>query len=154
MSRDDIIKERIGFTGDELRSRLRQYDRAPFTEVLAKFMECMPSEAALIAFARRSPDKYISALATIQRMAGYTDKTESTLNVNLAVAVSRMSDSQLEDKLRSMGIDPDKVVDLEVAPLENPATNVDRNLIKLPANAPNDAPVEPEAPEPSAAKTQ
>jgi hypothetical protein len=65
-----------------------------------------------------------------------------------------MSDSQLEDKLRSMGIDPDKVVDLEVAPLENPATNVDRNLIKLPANAPNDAPMALEAPKPSAAKTQ
>lgn len=110
--KEDIIKERIGFTGDELRSRLRQYDRAPFTELLAKFMECMPSEAAIMSFARRAPDKYIQALSTIQRMSGYTDKTEATLNVNLAVAVARMSDSQLEDKLRQLGIDPDKIIDV------------------------------------------
>lgn len=122
MSKEDVIKERLGFSGDELRIRLRQYDRAPFIEVLATFMQCMPSEHAIRAFAQRSPDRYINAIATLQRMAGYTDKTESTLNVNLAVAVGRMSDSQLEDKLRELGLDPDKVIDVESAEVAPPKT--------------------------------
>lgn len=116
MTKADITTARIGFTGDELRSRLRQYDRAPFTELLARFMECMPSEGAVRAFAARNPDKFIAALATIQRMAGYTDKTESTVNINLAVAVGKLSDSQLEDKMRAMGIDPGALA--PKAPLE------------------------------------
>jgi len=103
---EDITKQRLGFTGDELRARLKQYDRSPFMELLAKFIECVPTEDALRAFARKNPDKWVNAIFAIQRMSGYTEKTETTVNMNLAVAVGRMSDSQLEDKLREMGIDP------------------------------------------------
>ena len=103
---EEILKARLGFSGDELRARLKQYDRSPFMELLAKFIESVPSEDALRAFARRNPDKWVTAIFAIQRMSGYTEKTETTVNMNLAVAVGRMSDSQLEDKLREMGIDP------------------------------------------------
>ena len=90
----------LPFTGDELRKRLRLYDRQPFIELLAAWLECAPTMEAVHAFAVRSPDKYATAITQIARVAGYTEKTESTHNIN--VNVGQMSDSQIEDQLRQM----------------------------------------------------
>jgi len=85
------------FNSQELRTRLRAYDRTPFLDVLALFLECTPDEASIRAFAERSPEKFVTSLATLGGVAGFTQKTEIHNSVN--VNVSRMSDSQIEDKL-------------------------------------------------------
>jgi hypothetical protein len=94
------VNRRIPFTGAELRTRLRNYDRYPFIELLAGFLECLPDEVAIMTFAKKYPDRYINALSQIARVAGYTDRTEVTHNMNLSI--TQMSDSQIEDKIREM----------------------------------------------------
>lgn len=91
---------RTGFTGAELRARLRQYDRTPFIELLAGWLECLPTEDAVKAFAEKSPDKYISALVQIARVGGYVDKMETNVNIN--VAIGNMSDSQIQDRINEL----------------------------------------------------
>jgi hypothetical protein len=98
--RDSARPEFLGFSAEEVRARLKQYDRMPFIELLAGWLECMPSADAISAFAERAPDKYIASLVQIARVAGFTEKTETEVNVN--VAISKMSDSQIEDKLREV----------------------------------------------------
>jgi hypothetical protein len=87
-------------SGDELRMRLRQYDRTPFLDLLAIWLESAPSEDQIKSFARKNPDKWVNSLSQIARTAGFTDKTELTHNINLVVG--QMSDSQLEDRLRAL----------------------------------------------------
>lgn len=103
------------FSGNELRARLRQYDRSPFIELLAGWMECAPDSEAIASFAKRSPDRYVAALAAMARMAGFADKTESTADINLNLNVSRMSDSQVEDRLAELaarlGMPDPRIVD-------------------------------------------
>lgn len=91
---------RLMFTGDQLRQRLRQYDRTPFLDLLAGMLECAPTEQDLRRLARAHPDRYIGALGQLARTSGYTDKTEVNHNVNLTVG--QMSDSQIEDRIRQL----------------------------------------------------
>lgn len=90
----------IQFTGDELRRRLQAYDRTPFLDLLAIFLECTPSVDAIQRMGEKTPDKYIGALSQLARTAGFTDKTETTHNVNLNIG--QMSDSMLEDRAREL----------------------------------------------------
>lgn len=83
---------------DALRARLRQYDRTPFLSLLQQFIESGPSDQAIARMAEKWPEKWVQALVQLGRLAGFTDKTEATINVN--VAIGSMSDSQLEDELR------------------------------------------------------
>jgi predicted ArsR family transcriptional regulator len=83
---------------DDLRTRLRQYDRTPFLTILQQFIESGPSDEAIERMAEKYPEKWVAALAQIARIGGFTEKTESTVNVNLQIG--QMSDSQLEDSLR------------------------------------------------------
>lgn len=94
------VSAAMPFTGDELRLRLRAYDRTPFLDLLAVMLECHPTEEDIRRLAKKSPDKYVAALSQLARTSGFTDKTETTHTVN--VQVGRMSDSQLEDRLRMM----------------------------------------------------
>jgi hypothetical protein len=93
-------KSHVGFTGDELRTRLRAYDRTPFLDLLAVFLEASPTYDDIRKLGKAFPDRYVNALVQLSRTGGYTDKTESSINVNLNVG--RMSDSMLEDQLRAM----------------------------------------------------
>ena len=86
------------FEPEELRARLKQYDRTPFIEVLALFLENIPSETAIRVFAEKYPDRYVNAISNLGAIAGFTTKTEQTNNIN--VHVTGMSDSQLEDELK------------------------------------------------------
>lgn len=83
---------------DALRARLRQYDRTPFLTLLQQFVEQGPSDEAIQRMAEKWPEKWVQALVQLGRLAGFTEKTEATINVN--VAISQMSDSQLADELR------------------------------------------------------
>ena len=82
----------------ELITRLRKYDRSPFQDLLAIWLESMPDAASIEAFAKRAPDKYAMSLGQIARVAGYTEKIETQHNVN--INIGNMSDSQVEDELR------------------------------------------------------
>lgn len=86
--------------GDDIRQKLQTYDRSPFMDVLLSFLEGSPSPDAIKAFAERNPDKWASAMASVARIAGYTEKTE--INQSVHVTVSRMSDSQVEDRLKAL----------------------------------------------------
>lgn len=83
-----------------LRNRLRHYDREPFLELLAVWLEQMPEPEVIAKWARAYPDRWVNSMRAITDMAGFASKTESTLNLN--VNVSEMSDSQIEDRLREL----------------------------------------------------
>ena len=112
----------VGFNGEEIRRRLRAYDRTPFLDLLGIMLECAPTEAAIRKLAENAPERYVMALGQLARTAGYTDKTEATYNVNLNV--TQMSDSQLEDKARSIA-----------AKLQLPAPFVDVEFEELPVGS-------------------
>lgn len=85
------------FDADDVRSRLRMYDRTPFLTVLQQFIQQGPTDEAIQKMAEKWPEKWVAATVQLARIAGFTEKTESTLNVN--VSIGNMSDSQLEDDL-------------------------------------------------------
>lgn len=113
-------KRQKGFTGDQLRIRLRQYDRGPFLDLLALMLECAPTEADLQRLARSHPDRYINAIGQLARTGGFTDKTEVNHNVN--VSVTQMSDSQIEDRIKQlaeqMALPAPPTIDAEYEPVD------------------------------------
>ena len=96
----DKRRTRIVVQTDDLIHQLKQYDRQPFLDLLAEYMKLFPSKEALLRFADAYPDRYMGALAQLARIGGFTDKTESSVNIN--VNLNKMSDSQLEDRMREM----------------------------------------------------
>jgi hypothetical protein len=110
----EVRKSRHERAMDGIDAKLRNYDRTPFLDLLAAYLDAFPSAEALEAFAEKYPDRYVTALGHIARVAGYTDKTESSINVNINVRA--MSDSQLEDRLKQLAKQvevPATVLDLE-----------------------------------------
>lgn len=85
------------FTAEDIRSQLRRYDRGPFLDLLAAWMECAPDVEDVLSLATRKPELWVKALTDLSRMAGYTDKTEVTHTHKL----EKLSDSQLEDRARA-----------------------------------------------------
>lgn len=84
--------------GDQLRQRLQAYDRTPFLDLLAVWMECAPTPQTIMAFADKYPDRWTKAMVDLGRLGGFAEKKE--IDFNFAAQVARMSDSQLEDQLR------------------------------------------------------
>lgn len=84
--------------GDQLRQRLQSYDRTPFLDLLAIWMECSPTPQTIMAFADKYPDRWTKAMVDLGRLGGFAEKKE--IDFNFAAKVARMSDSQLEDQLR------------------------------------------------------
>lgn len=79
-------------------AQLRKYDRRPFIDLLAKFMELGPTDEDIHALAARSPEKWAQAIRGLASLAGFAERVEIDHNINLNIG--RMSDSQLEDALR------------------------------------------------------
>ena len=108
------------WNGDDLRTRLRQYDRTPFLTLLQQFIEQGPTDDAIAAMAEKWPDKWVGSLVQLARIAGFTEKTESTVNVNVHIA--DMSDSQLEDEIKremaELGILDAEFTELPAEPAE------------------------------------
>ena len=104
------------WTADQLREKLRQWDRTPFQDLLGAWLECSPTPEALTEFADRYPDRYASSLLSISRIAGFAERRELTADIRASVRVEQMSDSQLEDFMRSMayqlGIPVPKAIEL------------------------------------------
>ena len=86
------------WTADQLRSALRSYDRTPFLDVLADWIECAPSIDSITRLAESHPEKFMVAVTSLSKVAGFSERRE--LAVDVTHNVKRMSDSQLEDRLR------------------------------------------------------
>lgn len=88
------------FNAEHLRAQLQLYDRTPFIDVLTVFMQCHPSEDAILNFADKYPDKWAQAFSQIAKTAGFTEKKE--LSVDVLIGIRELSDSAIEDKLREL----------------------------------------------------
>ena len=86
------------WNADQLRLKLQQYDRTPFLDLLAIWMECAPTPQRVMEFADRYPDRWTKALVDLGRLGGFAEKKD--IDFNFSAKVQRMSDSQLEDALR------------------------------------------------------
>lgn len=124
------------FTGDDLRKALSRYDRQPFMDVLAAWMECAPTPDEVLKFAAKKPDAYIKAVSDLARMAGYTDKREVEVNLNLKLGA--MSDSQLEDRMRELA----STLNMELPQIGSGADVIDAEVVDITDS--EEAPVQPE----------
>lgn len=93
-------REKPLFSAEDIRGQLRSYDRSPFLDVLALYLECAPTVEALVDFADSHPDKWAQAIGVIGKLSGFTEKKEVAVDIN--VHIKSMSDSQLEDRLREL----------------------------------------------------
>jgi hypothetical protein len=92
-------RSRPAWNADDLRKKLQGYDRTPFMDLLQHWATNGPTAADIEALAKKAPDKWVSAMTQMARIAGFTEKTETTINHNVNVA--HMSDSQLEDEIKA-----------------------------------------------------
>jgi hypothetical protein len=90
--------QRSLWSGEQLRQKLLSYDRTPFLDLLAIWMECLPTPQTIMAFADKYPDRWVKAMTDLGRLGGFADKKE--IDFNFAAQVAGMSDSQLEDHLQ------------------------------------------------------
>jgi hypothetical protein len=141
------LPKRPTFDFNDVSERLRSYDRTPFLDLLALWMECVPTTEEIADFARKKPDLWVKAMTDLARIGGYTEKQEVLHTVN----VNQMSDSQLEDHARQLAqqfgleFDPRLLTAPQAAqpiPSKNPmAKAFDGEIIDVtPADVP-DAPV-------------
>ena len=82
----------------QLTAQLRRYDRTPFLDVLAQMLEHRPTPEALQRFADRDPGRWAAAVTSLARVAGFSERSE--VAVDVTTDLSRLSDSQLEARLR------------------------------------------------------
>lgn len=101
------------FTGEQIRAKLRQYDRAPFIDLLADWMGAAPSAAEIRKWAAEKPHLFANALSTLGRLAGFAEN--KNINISGSIDLSSMSDSQIEDRMKellALGVLPkDKIID-------------------------------------------
>lgn len=95
-----------------LQDQFRAYSRSPFTEVLARLVDCEPEPARLQDFANQYPDRWASAIKTMAGLAGYHDHLEITGNITIELA--QMGDAQLlmrleEVKQKLLALDDDTI---------------------------------------------
>jgi hypothetical protein len=95
------------WTADDIRTAMRKYNRSPFQDLMAVWLEQGPTAEEIRQFARKSPDKWATAISQMAKTAGFSERRE---NLNMSFNVSELSDSQLEDTINSiaqyMGIEP------------------------------------------------
>jgi hypothetical protein len=112
-------RSKPAWNADDVRFKLRGYDRTPFLDVLQHWLENGPSVGDVEALAKKSPDKWASAVTQLARIAGFTEKTESTINHN--ISVTHMSDSQLEDEIKQRVAAMQGVIDVPYREITAPA---------------------------------
>jgi hypothetical protein len=107
------------YTGTELRKALTAYDRQPFTDLLVEWFEGCPRPEDIRELATKSPEKWVQAMASLSKMAGFSEKTET--DVSITVNYKSMSDSQIEDRLRSLadrvGLPTERLLTIKTEPL-------------------------------------
>lgn len=86
------------FDANTLRHELAALSRQPFVEVLAQFLECHPTPAAIQAFAEEHPDRWAQALKSLAHLSGFAEQRE--VFANILVETREMGDAQLNDELK------------------------------------------------------
>jgi hypothetical protein len=107
------------YTGTELRKALTAFDRQPFTDLLVEWFADSPSPEAIRELATKHPEKWVQAMASLSKMAGFSEKTET--DVSITVNYKSMSDSQIEDRLRLLanrvGLPTERLLTIKTEPL-------------------------------------
>lgn len=85
---------RPSWTAEDLNAQLRRFDRSPFLELLAYWLELSPDPEAIEIFARKKPDLWVKAIVDLAKISGFSEKQETIHTIR----VDRLSDSQLEDR--------------------------------------------------------
>lgn len=67
---------------EKIREEIESYSRKPFQSLLSDALNSFPTAAKLKEFADRWPDRYAQYLATIGRLAGYSEKVERVENIH------------------------------------------------------------------------
>ena len=88
------------WNGEQLRAQLSLYDRRPFLDLLAEWLECSPDPQAIQKFAEKYPDRYAGAIRALAQIGGFSEKREVSVDVH--VNIRQLSDSQLEDRMRQL----------------------------------------------------
>jgi len=91
------VSGRHAATRDEIYSYLEEYNRGPFLQVLADFLECKPEKEAIEKMARAHPAEWTRALANVAKLAGFHDKLE--IEGNIHHDIGQLGDAALLDKL-------------------------------------------------------
>ena len=79
--------------GQQIAAELENLSRGPFRRILAKLLECAPSDNAISSQAEKNPDRWAQTVALIARLGGYNEKLEVEGSLNLKV--QQLSDSEL-----------------------------------------------------------
>lgn len=111
------------YTPDELRHHIERMSRDPFKELLATFMEGQPEANDIKELARRYPEAWTKAMATVAHLAGFHEKLE--IEETHIHAVVNMSDQELMRKLAQVmgeigGPKAAEVIDQEPQALPRP----------------------------------
>jgi len=94
------LRHKPRWNGDQLRAQLSLYDRRPFLDLLAEWLECSPDPEDIKKFASKYPDRYAGAIRQLAQIGGFTEKREVSVDVH--VNIRTLSDSQLEDRLKQL----------------------------------------------------
>src|SRR5262245_66550856 len=86
----------------EILAHVLALSRDPFRRELARWLGTKTSDAALQAFADKSPDRFMEGVAILARNAGYTERLE--VETDLSVKISQMSDAELLSYLRELDL--------------------------------------------------
>lgn len=127
----------------ELRRELERYNRQPFLDLLAEFMQCRPDPITIALWAREHPDKWMNAIATCAKAAGFADQLEVNSN-NTHLHVHELSDAQLLQRLEELRIqhssDTIQSQTVQSADIKKPAgvRNSNAQLIEHKSSSEND----------------
>lgn len=83
----------------QLMTQLRRADVEPILARLADMLSCPPDVEALQEWSNRYPEKWAAAVTTLARLGGFHEKRE--LNIGVTMDLSRLSDSQLAERIKS-----------------------------------------------------
>lgn len=90
----------IALDTQQIKQNIELYQRTPFQELLAAYIDCAPSTEAIKAFAEEYPDRYFKALAILTPLAGY--KETVTHEHNYLIAIHNMPDSEIEVRRKEL----------------------------------------------------
>ena len=98
------------YTSSEIREHLDNLSRGPFREVMARFLDCAPSDSAIAEQAEKHPDRWAQSAAIIARLSGYTEKLE--VEGSIVHKISDLSDSALLERIKALATQVENGPDL------------------------------------------
>ncbi len=91
---------------EQIREQLESLSRRPFRTVLARLLDCAPTDAAMVAQAEKNPDRWGQTVALLARLSGYNEKLE--VEGSLTMRVQDLSDAELTAQLAAYQATLDK----------------------------------------------